>query len=155
MRSNASCALLAIAPIHSSLKSGIKPMYRWVLLRSLCPKSFITAYTLFVLISSVVALQCRSVWKWIWLILGFPKFLAIRFLALMNILRIVSLLDWNTLMFSCGRVLSIDRSFVETCIALGLLPFSGVIEIILCSMSMSVHFRMIASPYRAAVSFKV
>lgn len=51
-----------------------------------------------------------------------------------------------------GRFLSIATSSFEIGKALGLLPFSGVTETVLCSKFMSVHFSCHASPLRIPVS---
>jgi len=123
-------------------------MYRCVLFRLLCPKSFITDHTLFVLCSSIVALQCRSVWKCICRSLGLPKFLAIRLRARWKFLRITSRsLYGNILFVVCGMVWSITASLVDIFMVLALLPFSGwLIEIVRASVLKSVHLRFRASP---------
>lgn len=56
----------------------------------------------------------------------------------------------------CGNVMSIAISLAETLASLGLLFFSGSLMIMVWrSVSMSVHFKRMASPLRAAVSFSV
>jgi len=127
-----------------------------VLLRLLCPKSFITVNTLFVLCSSIIALQCRSVWKCIRRSLGLPKFLAIRFLARWKFRLAVSLLYGNMVVLVCGSVEIIKANLLDIFIDLAVLPFSGLlIAKVLASVSRSVHLICRASPYLAAVSLRV
>ena len=57
-------------------------------------------------------------------------------------------------MFHLGNAPSIPVSLVLIFHILGLLPFSGVFSVIsLLSSSKSVHFSLVASPERMAVSF--
>jgi len=139
------------------VRSGSSPMYLCVLLRLLCPKSFITAYTLFVLCSSVVAFQCLRVWKCICRSLGLPVFRAIRFLARKNPFLVMFLLLYGKILFVlCGSAFNMVANLFDTLRLRGLLPFSGLlIDSVLASVSKSVHFSCSASPYLHAVSFRV
>ena len=103
---------------------------------------------------SVVAFQWRNVWKVICLIRTFFSLAAILFRCLLKFLLIKSEFLPNNVSVSLGMSASILASLIDIGRILGLLPFSGVILIVRCCKSISVHFSSPhASPLRAPVSF--
>ena len=110
----------------------------------------------FVLWYSIVAFQCLKVWKWICISLGFCSLRARLARCFWNrrlwVLRCFENRRFRLLLFCMAR--SMLSSLFESLKMRGLLPFSGVIRTVPVSKSMSVHFRLWASPDLAPVSFK-
>ena len=100
--------------------------------------------------------QRPKVWKLIRVSLGFCSLCASRFLALVNVVF------WEfmgpspkTLLDVFGWLFSIPMSSDDTFQALGLLPFSGSLRVMIrLSESMLVHCSLFASPDLIAVSFR-
>jgi hypothetical protein len=121
----------------------------------LWPRNCITYKMSLVLAYSIVAFQCRNVWKVIVFSRGLPSFWAMRFLC---VRKFCPTLYWRRFLKMYSPVFVSWFSFVisaaVTLKILGSLPFSGWFNIItLHSKSISVHFKLNASPTLNAVSF--
>jgi len=85
----ASLMFVAVLHVHWSVCSRNSAcsmlMYIIVLLMFLCPKKYLTCMMSLVLWYSIVAFQCRKVWKDIFSILGFCSFWLAIFLCCVNI----------------------------------------------------------------------
>ena len=110
-----------------------------------CRISFVFAY-------SVVAFQCRNVWKVILLMRSFLSLHAILFRCCLKVLVKCLGEQSKGFCFSFGKLLSIAISWLIILSCLGSLPFSGVTFTVRCSKLKSIHANMNASPQRMPVS---
>jgi len=120
----------------------------------LCPRNSLTYSRFLVLWYSIVALQCLKVWKVMRISLGFPSFLAARFLDAKNADLMLTRVLLNTRSPFFGNALSILASFRLILNILVVPPFSGSFSVmILRSTSTSIQWTLFASPDLMAVSF--
>ena len=131
-------------------------MYIMVLLMFLCPSMFFTWMMSLVLWYSIVAFQCRKVWKDIFCILGFCSFWAVAFRCVSNDV-LSPFMSVVRILFSllCGSLFTMLRSLSDMRSSRGLLSFDGVMLSVFCSGDRSVHWSFTASHIRAAVSLSV
>ena len=131
----ASVTLLAVLQVHSSVVVKYKAcsmfMYIIVLSMSLCPKMVFTWIMSLVLWYSIVAFQCRKVWKWIFLSLGLLSLRAVLLRSASKVDLSPCVLVWNTLSLIFGRLFSMAISLVLIGRILLLLNFSAVTYIVL------------------------
>jgi len=130
IRSAASLTLVATLHVHSSdwLVKVDCSMLMYVIVDSmlLCPSMVFTWIMSLVLWYSVVAFQCRKVWKCICFSLGLLSLVAVLLHSPSNVTLKLCLLGWNTLSLILGMLFSIAISLLLIGSILLLLPFSAV-----------------------------
>ena len=152
----ASSVLAAVLHVHSSddvkYVADSMFMYTIVFLIDLCPSICMTWIMSLVLWYSVVAFQCRNVWKVIFFSLGLFSLVAILLRSPSYVLLIPCFLVWNTSSLVLSWLFNMATNFLLIGRILGLLCFSGFMLIVCLCRSKSVHCVWSISPIRAPVS---
>ena len=123
---------IVFATLHIKLSVSVrnsacsKFMYIMVHSMFLCPKTYFTCIMSFVMWYSIVAFQCRKVWKCICFSLGLLSLVAVLLHSPSNVTLKLCLLGWNTLSLILGMLFSIAISLLLIGSILLLLPFSAV-----------------------------
>lgn len=118
----------------------------------LCPSSCFTWIMSFVLWYSVVAFQCRKVWKVILFSRGFFSLVAVLLRRASYVIRSVCLFRGNIFSFCLCVLFSMFMSLLLIGSIRLLLPFSASMWMVFLLRSMSVHLVSVASPILAPVS---
>jgi len=138
---SAVASFMLVAPLHIHSSFSVRNiacsmlMYISVLVSDLCPKIFFTWYGSLVLWYSIVPFQCLNVWKLIFCILGLHSFCDAFFRWYWYIFLRLSLFVVNMYSVVFGSLLSISFSLLVIGSILGLLFFSGVMFMVIRSMS--------------------
>ena len=119
--------LLVQSSVACSHKADSMFMYIIVLVIDLCPNRFFTCIMSLVLWYSIVAFQCRKVWKCIFNSFLSPVFSTVLFRSSTNVLFKLWLLVVKILSLVFGRVFIFPISSGDIGISLELLPFSAFI----------------------------
>ena len=119
--------LLVQSSVDCSHKADSMLMYIIVLVIALCPSRFLTCITSLVLWYSIVAFQCRKVWKCIFSSLLSPVLATILFLSSTNVLfnPCSLVVKISFLLFGSAFIFPISSGDIG--ISLELLPFSALI----------------------------